>query len=102
MLWIVIYVIGSSVMDRLSLQVGIVQCFTVPFHLILMAVLLMFIIGNGLQKEYGLCKAAHRANVMLWYVPLAVLAGGYGLWLAKKVPAVLKANEKDTAVEMPQ
>lgn len=79
-MWIVIYVVGSSVMDQLSEQVGMAQCLTIPFHLILIAGLLTFIVRNGLQKKYGLCRAIRGAGVMLWYVPLAVLAS-VNLWL---------------------
>ena len=86
-IWIVIYVIGSSVMDQLSEQVGTAQCLTIPFHLILIAGLLTLIVRNGLQRKYGLCRAIHGAGKMLWYLPLAVLAS-VNLWLgaAQRMP----------------
>lgn len=79
-IWIVIYVVGSSLTDQLSEQLGMVKCITVPFHLALIVGLMMFIFRNGLQKKYGLCKATRSAGAMLWYAPLVVLAS-VNLWL---------------------
>lgn len=72
-LWIVVYVVGTSLADNLSKAVAVEKSFTLPLHLMLVAVALIWVFKNGLQHTYGLCKPCLPAARFLYYIPLAVL-----------------------------
>lgn len=78
-IWIVIYCVLMSLGDNLSDAVGISKVVTLPIALLLSAILLIFIKGNRLTKEYGLCKATVPAKKMLFYIPLVLLLAA-NLW----------------------
>lgn len=71
---IVIYVVGSSAMQRVSDMVGHKFVGQVVFNTILSVVLIVFITKNKLQKHVGLCKPQVSAAKMLFYIPLPVIA----------------------------
>ncbi|MBQ1517813.1 MAG: CPBP family intramembrane metalloprotease [Clostridia bacterium] len=71
---IVIYVVGSSVMLRVSDAIGVKFLAETIFNTILSTIILVFIIKNQLQKHVGLCKSQVSATKMLLYVPLPVIA----------------------------
>ena len=72
-----VYVMGASIADGLSLQIGYPKSLTLLFHIIYAALLLGWIIKNGLGKEYGLCRGrlpavaylilAGVSSVNLWF-----------------------------------
>lgn len=78
-IWIIVYIIGSSVFDNISKMIGIEKSFTLVFHLMLCILLLIWIIKNKLCEYYGLCKPREPASKMLFYIPLFVVAS-CNLW----------------------
>ena len=88
-IWIVIYIVGSSIFDNVSKSVGIEKSATLIFHAILTAVILAWIYRNKLNEYFGLCKPITTAKHFLFYVPLVVL-GSCNLWLGvtMKLPIV--------------
>ena len=71
--WIVAYVVLASIGDNLSAEIGISKVITLPILAVLSAVLLFFVVKNGLTEKYGLCKPHLSGAKMLFYVPLFVL-----------------------------
>lgn len=78
-LWIVAYVVGSSVADQVSEGLGLAKSVTLALHLALSAALLGWIKANGLGEKYGFRKPLYPASRFLFYLPLAVVAS-MGLW----------------------
>lgn len=54
---IVIYVVGSSLMQRVSGAIGIKFAAETVFNLVLSAVIIVFAKKNNLTKHIGLCKS---------------------------------------------
>ena len=71
---IVIYVIGSSVMQRVSDAVGIEFLAEMIFNAAMSAGLLLFIRKNRLSDYLGLKKPEISASKMLFYIPLFLIA----------------------------
>ena len=71
---IVVYVVGSSLMQRVSAMIGIQFLAEAVFNLILSIVLLVFIFKNKLAEHLGLCKSEVKASKMLFYIPLFLVA----------------------------
>ena len=55
LMWIFIYVGGSSLAENISRSIGLEKCITLPFYIVMSLWLLLFLRRNGLCKEYGLC-----------------------------------------------
>ena len=71
---IVVYVVGSSLMQRVSAMIGIQFLAEAVFNLILSIVLLVFIFKNKLAEHLGLCKSEVKTTKMLFYIPLFLVA----------------------------
>lgn len=84
LVWIGIYVVGTSLADRLSECIGTEKCLTFPFLLILSCVALVWMRRRGLFREYGLCKSEIAAARFLYYLPLVVLAS-CNLWQGVRI-----------------
>lgn len=72
--FIILYVLGNSLGDRLSEAIGITKLVTSIFDLILVTVLLIFIQSSKLASYFGLCRPCCRARKYLFYAPLLVLS----------------------------
>ena len=72
--WIVAYVVLSSIADNVSADLGVVKSITSVLHVAMMLILFFWIRKNGLMKKYGLCKPSVPAKNFLYYIPLAVIA----------------------------
>ena len=73
-LWIVGYVVLSSLADRLSESIGVVKSVTAALHIAMSLVLFFWIRKNGLSAKYGLRRSGVPAKRFLYYLPLAVIA----------------------------
>lgn len=82
-LWIVLYVVGTSVVDRLSEVVGIEKVFSLIFHLLLSAVAVFWMKKNSLFEKYGLVCSKVKASKFLYYIPL-LIAVSCNLWFGIK------------------
>lgn len=69
-MFIAVYVIGNSLFNRASESLGIEMVLTLPFNLLLIAVMLLFIVRNGLKEYYRLQKPQIPAAGMLYFIPL--------------------------------
>lgn len=72
-MWIVIYVVGVSVSDKISANIGFPHLITVFFSAALLAVLLIFMFRNGLAEKYGLCGFKGSVKNFLFFIPLAAI-----------------------------
>ena len=82
--WIVCYVVLSSLADQLSRSIGVLKSATAALHIVMTLILLVWIRKNGLSEKYGLCRPRVPARRFGYYLPLAVIAsaslwGGLGL-----------------------
>ena len=68
--WIIVYVVGTSIADGLSEQIGVEKGITLPYLLILCVIVLVWMKKNGLFQKYGLCTTDIKASRFLYYIPL--------------------------------
>lgn len=81
--WIIIYVIGTSLMDNLSESIGFAKIFSALFHILISLLIIGWITKNNLQRKYGLCKSDLPAKKFLFYIPLLLIAS-CNLWFGIK------------------
>lgn len=72
-IWIVVYVVGASLTDTFSSMLGVEKCLTLPFLVVMSAVLTVWILKNKLNDKYGLCKTDVDLKYFLYFLPLLVL-----------------------------
>jgi len=72
-LWIIVYVVGTSIADSVSTTIGFIKLFTVILHITLCLTALIWIKKHNLLKKYGLCKAETKASKFLYYIPLLIV-----------------------------
>lgn len=77
---IAVYVVAQSVAQTLNNVIGVESSANAILMIAFTAVLAVFIVKNGLQEKYGLCKAKVPASKFLWFIPLAILVSR-NLWL---------------------
>lgn len=77
--WIVVYVIGLSVADNVSVSIGIEKSVTVIVCFLMTAIVYTWIKKNDLSEVYGLCKCKVEAKKLLYYIPLMLMAS-VNLW----------------------
>jgi hypothetical protein len=73
-LFIIIYLTGNSLLDQASLGMGIEMVLTLPFDILLIAVMLVFIHKNNLNEYYGICAPKASMREMLYYLPLLLIS----------------------------
>ena len=73
LVWIIVYVVGTSMADELSRSIGLEKIFSVPFLVALCALALVWARKNGLFLKFGLCRTDVSAKRFLYYLPLALL-----------------------------
>ena len=79
-LWIIIYVVGTSIADILSETIGVQKSVTTVYLILLTTIALIWLAKNHLFKEYGICAPTQKASRFLYYVPLILLCS-CNLWL---------------------
>ena len=77
--WIVAYVLLSSVADNVSADLGVAKSITAVLHVAMVLILFFWIRKNDLMDKYGLCRPSVPAKNFLYYIPLAVIASA-SLW----------------------
>ena len=73
-LWIVAYVVLSSLADQLSESVGVVKSVTAVLHIVMSLILFLWIRNNNLSEKYGFCRSIFPARRFLYYLPLIIIA----------------------------
>ena len=72
--FIILYVIGNSIFIPVSESVGLEMVYTIPYNLVLLGIMFIFIGKNRLFGYYGIGKVKCKAGKLLYYVPLAIIA----------------------------
>ena len=78
-LWIVAYVVLSSLADQVSTSIGVVKSVTAVLHIVMTLVLYFWIRNHKLSKKYGFCRSIVPARKFLYYLPLVIIATA-SLW----------------------
>ena len=78
-LWIVAYVLLTSLAEWLSESLGHPKSTTAAAHLVMALVLFFWIRKNSLSEKYGFCRSKFPAKRFLFYIPLAIIASA-SLW----------------------
>ena len=73
-LWIVAYVVLSSLADQLSETVGVTKSVTAVLHIAMSLILFFWIRNNNLSEKFGFRKSAVPAKRFLYYLPLIIIA----------------------------
>lgn len=84
LVWIGIYIVGTSLLEELSRTIGLEKSLTAVFHLLCSLLLLLWLKKQGLFVEYGLCRSKYPANRFLYYIPL-MIAASCNLWLGLRL-----------------
>ncbi len=72
-IWILTYVVGSSLADYISDTVGYPKLFTAVFHVLFVVAIIIYLIKNSLTTQLGLCLPKASPAKFLYYVPLLVI-----------------------------
>lgn len=73
-IWIVVYVVGLSIADNLSVELGAPKAISLALCLAMTMVSVCWIKRNGYMKTFGLCRPQVSSAKMLYYIPLVGLA----------------------------
>ncbi len=73
-IWIIVYVVGLSIADNLSITLGIEKSVSLLLCIAMTVISYRWIKKNGYMKRFGLCKPEVASREMLYYIPLALLA----------------------------
>lgn len=83
-IWIVAYVVLSSLADQLSETIGVMKSATALLHIVMSLLLFFWIRNNDLCEKYGFCRPAVPAKRFLYYLPLIIIAST-ALWGGIKI-----------------
>ena len=78
-MWIVAYVVLSSLADLLSEHIGIPKSATAVLHVVMTLILFFWIKKNDMGERYGFIKPEVPAKKFLYYIPLVIIASS-SLW----------------------
>ena len=78
-IWIIVYVVGLSVADNVSISIGIEKSMTLALCIVLTLVACNWIKKNGYMTKYGLCKPKIPASKLMYYTPLMII-GTINVW----------------------
>lgn len=92
-LWIILYVLGTSAADGVSDAAGMPKSITLVFHIALCIIAAGWMKQNGLLEKYGLCRPYASASGFLYYIPLLILIS-CNLWFG----VVMNMSPAETAL----
>lgn len=78
-IWIIIYVVGTSIVDGISQDYELNKIPTFIFHVMLCVMIIGWMNKQQLFAKYGLCKANASASKFLYYIPLLIIVS-CNLW----------------------
>ena len=54
-IWIIIYVVGTSFAENISEGIELSKSITLVFHVVISVIVITWLNKNGLFREYGIC-----------------------------------------------
>ena len=90
-IFIIAYVIGNSYFIQASESAGIEMVYTIPYNLVLLGIMFIFIGKNNLLGYYGINKVKCKASKLLYYVPLVIIAT-VNIWFGVRSNMNVKAT----------
>lgn len=85
LLWILLYVVGTSTADELSRRFGIEKSITLPWLLLLVFFVVLWLKKHRMTGTFGLCAPSRPASSLLYYLPLVLMAS-CNLWYGISTP----------------
>ena len=78
-MWIVVYIVGTVILNDIASILKITNFFTPLFYILLCGILVVWIFKNKLNTKFGLCKSPFSAKYFLFFMPLVIwiLAPGF-------------------------
>ncbi len=73
LVWIAVYVVGTSLAEALSETIGTYKLVSALFHLALTAGLFLWVRRNGLAEKYGLFLPRYRLLQAWFFIPLILV-----------------------------
>ena len=73
LVWIAVYVAGTSLAETLNETLGVFKLFSVVFHIVLAVLLFLWVRKNGLTGKYGLFLPRYRLADAWFFLPLALV-----------------------------
>lgn len=73
LVWIAIYVAGTSIAEALSETIGAYKLVSAVFHIALTAGLFLWVSRNGLTEKYGLFLPRYRLAKAWFFIPLPLV-----------------------------
>ena len=73
LVWIAVYVVGTSLAEALGETVGAYKLVSAVFHIALTAGLFLWVRRNGLAEKYGLFLPRYRLLRAWFFIPLALV-----------------------------
>jgi len=73
LVWIAVYVAGTSLAEALGDTAGVYKLVSAPFHLALAAGLFLWVRRGGLAEKYGLFLPRYRLLRAWFFIPLALV-----------------------------
>lgn len=83
LVFIIVYVIGNSVLMDVSENIGIEMSASIPLNILLLVIILAFIGKNKLGEYYGLNGVKTELKNVLFFIPLIVIST-VNLWCGVK------------------
>ena len=74
LVWIAIYVTGTSLAEALTETIGIFKLVPAALHIVMTAFLLTWLKKNGLYEKYGLFLPRYRIVTAWFFLPLILIA----------------------------
>ena len=81
LVWIAIYVVGTSLAEALSEALGVFKLVSAAFHIALTVILILWVSRNNLTEKYGLFLPRYRLSSAWFFLPLVVI-GLYKLYFS--------------------
>ena len=72
-IWIIIYVVGTSFAENISEGIGLSKSITLVFHVVISIIVITWLNKNGLFGKYGICKPNAPSSKFLYYIPLLII-----------------------------
>ena len=84
LIFIIIYVVGTSIADAVSIMIHIPKLITFIFLAIITCLIIRWLKKNSLLKKYGICKTDVKISRFLYFIPLVFLSS-VNFWFGIKM-----------------